>query len=59
MQGQDHVVEDYVVEMGKFVGATFKGDNTNRFSVLSKTGIGRRDSMGAVQGVVTLQEQSS
>jgi hypothetical protein len=59
MQGQDHVVEDDVMEMGKFVGATFKGDNTNMFSVLSKPGIGRRDAMGAVQGVVTLQEPAS
>jgi hypothetical protein len=59
MQGQDHVVEDDVMEMGKFVGATFKGDNSNKFSVLSKPGIGRRDAMGAVQGVVTLQEPTS
>jgi hypothetical protein len=59
MQGQDNVVEDDVVEMGNFVGATLKGDKTNMFSVLAKSGTGQRDSKGAVQGVVTLQGQPS
>ncbi|KAK2351443.1 heterogeneous nuclear ribonucleoprotein A0 [Trifolium repens] len=58
MQGRDHAVEDDIMEVGKFVGATFKGDTTNMLSVLSKSGTGRRDSMGAVQGVATLQEQA-
>jgi hypothetical protein len=33
MQGHDHAVEDDVMEVGNFVGATFKGDTTNMFSV--------------------------
>jgi hypothetical protein len=57
MQDRDHAVEDDVMELGKFVGATFKADTTNMFSVLSKPGTGMCDSMSAVQGVVTPQEQ--
>ncbi|KAK2392456.1 hypothetical protein QL285_065814 [Trifolium repens] len=59
MQGQDHAVEDDVLEVGNFVGATFKGDKNNMFSVLSKPGTGKRASMGAVRGEVTPQEQPS
>jgi hypothetical protein len=31
MQGHDHTVVGDVVEVGNFVGATFKGDTTNGF----------------------------
>jgi hypothetical protein len=41
MQDRDHAVEDDVMELGKFVGATFKADTTNMFSVLSKPGTGK------------------
>jgi hypothetical protein len=57
MQGRDHVVEDDVMEVGNFVGATFKGVTSNMFSALSKPGTGKRDSMGVMQGEATLQEQ--
>jgi hypothetical protein len=57
MQGHDHTVEDDVVEVGNFVGATFKGETANMFSVLSKPGTDKRDSMGAVKGEPTPQEQ--
>jgi hypothetical protein len=59
MQGQDHSVEDDVLEVGNFVGATFKGDMNNMFSVLSKPGTGKCASTGAVRGEVTPQEQPS
>jgi hypothetical protein len=57
MQGRDQAVEDDVLEVGDFVGATFKGDNANMFSALSKLGTGKRDSMGGVLGVRTPPEQ--
>jgi hypothetical protein len=49
MQGQDNVVEDDVVEMGNFVGATLKGDKANMFSALSKAGPVKRDTLGVVR----------
>jgi hypothetical protein len=57
MQGHGHTVEDDVVEVGNFVGATCKGDTTNMFSVLSKPGTDKRDSRGAVKGEPAPQEQ--
>jgi hypothetical protein len=57
MQGHDHTVVGDVVEVGNFVGATFKGDTTNMFNVLAKPGTGKRVLMGAVQGAATPQEQ--
>ncbi|KAK2363462.1 hypothetical protein QL285_088445 [Trifolium repens] len=57
MQGRDHAVEEDVMEVGDFVGAIFKSDTANMFSVLSKPGTRKRDSMGAMQGVATPQEQ--
>jgi hypothetical protein len=59
MQGQDHVVEEDVLELGNLVGATFKGDKSNMFSVLSKPGSSKCDSMGAGQGGVSVLERSS
>jgi hypothetical protein len=56
MQGRDQAVEDDVLEVGDFVGATFKGDKANMFSALSKPGTRKRDSIGRVQGVRTPQE---
>jgi hypothetical protein len=34
------MVEEDVREVGKVVGATFRGTSTNMFSVLSKAGMG-------------------
>jgi hypothetical protein len=59
MQGHDHAVEDDVMEVGNFVGTTFKGDKSNMFSVLSKSGSSKCDSMGAGQGGVSVLERSS
>jgi hypothetical protein len=50
MQGNDHIVEDTVMEMGKFMGATFTGDNANTFSVLSRAAKGKHASSGPTQG---------
>jgi hypothetical protein len=55
MQGHEHAVEDDVMEVGNFIRATFKGDKTNMFSVLSKTGTGKRD----LRGVVPVREAST
>jgi hypothetical protein len=52
MQGNDTVVEEDVLEVGKVTGATFKCYTTNTFSVLSKVGAGERDAPGT-----TLAEQ--
>jgi hypothetical protein len=59
MQGNDRAIEDDVVEVGNFIGATFKGDKANTFSVLSKPGTGKRVSSGVVQGGVSSQERAS
>jgi hypothetical protein len=40
LQGNDRVVEDDVMNIGKTIGVTFAGDKTNMFSVLSKSGNG-------------------
>jgi hypothetical protein len=48
MQCHENAVEDDVMEVGNFIGATFKGDKANMFSVLSKAGTGKRDSRGLV-----------
>jgi hypothetical protein len=40
MQGNATMVEEDVREVGKVVGATFRGTSTNMFSVLSKAGMG-------------------
>jgi hypothetical protein len=58
MQGKDNAIEDDVLEVGNFIGATFKGDKANMFSVLSKPGTGKRASSGVVQGGVSLQERA-
>jgi hypothetical protein len=50
MQGNDCIVEDDVMEMGKFMGATFTGDNANTFSVLSRAAKGKHASSGPTQG---------
>jgi hypothetical protein len=49
MQGNDHIVEDTVMEMGKFMGATFTSDNANTFSVLSRACKGKHASLGPTQ----------
>jgi hypothetical protein len=46
MQGNEAVVEEDVLELGNAIGATFKGNTSNMFSVLSKAGSGKRDSPG-------------
>ncbi|KAK2427387.1 heterogeneous nuclear ribonucleoprotein A0 [Trifolium repens] len=46
MQGDASVVEEDVLEVGKAVGATFKGNTANKFSVLSKAGTGKRVGLG-------------
>jgi hypothetical protein len=46
MQGNDRAVEDDVLEVGNAVGATFKGDKANMFSVLAKAGSVKRDTPG-------------
>ncbi|KAK2452896.1 hypothetical protein QL285_000647 [Trifolium repens] len=56
MQGRDRAVKDDVLEMGDFVGATFQGDKSNRFTALSKPGSGKQDSLGGAQGARTPQE---
>jgi hypothetical protein len=58
MQGKDNAIEDDVLEVGNFIGATFKGDKANMFSALSKPGTGKRASSGVVQGGVSLQERA-
>jgi hypothetical protein len=40
MQGNAIVVEEDVLEVGKAIGASFKGNTTNMFSALSKAGTG-------------------
>jgi hypothetical protein len=57
MQGHDHAVEDDVKEVGNFIGATFKGENANMFSVLSKAGTRQRDTMDVGQGGVAQKER--
>ncbi|KAK2362426.1 hypothetical protein QL285_087490 [Trifolium repens] len=49
MQGSDRAVEADVLEVGKFIGATFEGDKANMFSALSRPGFGTRDTLGVVQ----------
>jgi hypothetical protein len=58
MQGKDNAIEEDVLEVGNFIGATFKGDKANKFSVLSKSGTSKRVSSGVVQGRVSLQERA-
>jgi hypothetical protein len=58
MQGKDNAIEEDVLEVGNFIGATFKGDKANKFSVLSKPGTSERVSSGVVQGGVSLQERA-
>jgi hypothetical protein len=49
MQGSDRAVEADVLEVGKFIGATFEGDKANMFSALSRPGFSTRDTLGVVQ----------
>jgi hypothetical protein len=56
MQGREGAVEDDVLEMGDFVGASFPGKMSNRFTALSKPGSGKQDPLGGVQGAWTPQE---
>jgi hypothetical protein len=58
MQGNDRAMEDDVMEVGNFIGATFKGDMANTFSVLSKPGTSKRVSSGVVQGGASSQERA-
>jgi hypothetical protein len=58
MQGNDRAIEDDVVEVGNFIGASFKGDKANMFSVLSKSGTGKQVSPGVVPGGVSSQERA-
>jgi hypothetical protein len=51
-------MEDDVMEVGNFIGATFKGDMANTFSVLSKPGTSKRVSSGVVQGGASSQERA-
>jgi hypothetical protein len=51
MQGNDRAVEDDVLEVGNDIGATFKGDKANMFSVLSKAGPVKRGTPGVAVGV--------
>jgi hypothetical protein len=46
------------VEVGIFIGASFKGDKANMFSVLSKSGTGKQVSPGVVPGGVSSQERA-
>jgi hypothetical protein len=46
MQGNDRAVEEDMIEVGNAIGATFKGDKANMFSVLSKVGPAKRVSPG-------------
>jgi hypothetical protein len=50
MQGNGRIVEDDVMEMWKFMGATYTGDNANTFSVLSRAAKGKHASSGPTQG---------
>jgi hypothetical protein len=49
MQGSDRAVEEDVLEVGKFIGATFEGDKANMFSALSRPGSVSRDTLGVAQ----------
>jgi hypothetical protein len=49
IQGGDRAVEEHVLEVGKFIGATFEGDKANMFSALSRAGLVIRDTLGVVQ----------
>jgi hypothetical protein len=49
MQGSDRAVEEDVLEVGKFIGATFEGDKANMFSALSRAGLVNRDTLGVAQ----------
>jgi hypothetical protein len=49
MQGNDCAVEEDVLEVGKAIGATFKGDKANMFSVLSRAGSVKRDTLSVAQ----------
>jgi hypothetical protein len=40
----------YVLDVGKFIGATFEGDKANMFSALSRSGLVTRDKLGVAQG---------
>jgi hypothetical protein len=49
MQGSDRAVGEDVLEVGKFIGATFEGDKANMFSALSRPGSVSRDTLGVAQ----------
>jgi hypothetical protein len=49
MQGNDCAVEEDVLEVGKAIGTTFKGDKANMFSVLSRAGSVKRDTLSVAQ----------
>jgi hypothetical protein len=49
MHGSDRAAEEDVLEVGNFIGATFKGDKDNMFSVLSRKGCVKRDILGVAQ----------
>ncbi|GAU20542.1 hypothetical protein TSUD_131000 [Trifolium subterraneum] len=50
MQGNAQMVEDDVNGIGKSIGVTFKGDNDNRFIVLSRANLGKKEKLGKTQG---------
>jgi PIN domain nuclease of toxin-antitoxin system len=56
MQGNERAVEDDVLEVGNAVGATFKGDKANMFSVLSKAGPGKCGTSGVAPDGVASKE---
>jgi hypothetical protein len=39
-----------VLDVGKFIGATFEGDKANMFSALSRSELVTRDKLGVAQG---------
>jgi hypothetical protein len=49
MQGNERAVEVDVLEVGEAIGASFKGDKSNMFSVLSKAGSVKRDAPSVAQ----------
>jgi hypothetical protein len=49
MHGSDRAAEEDVLEVGNFIGATFKGDKDNMFSVLSRKRCVKRDILGVAQ----------
>ncbi|GAU40819.1 hypothetical protein TSUD_398030 [Trifolium subterraneum] len=59
MQGNAQMVEDDVNGIGKSIGVTFKGDNDNRFIVLSRANLGKKEKLGKTQGEGVQKEKRS